>query len=169
MIPRRGTPVVGPDGTSYKSVCAAARALGFHQSTVRHHLITYGNLDLLGVGTVACIHNGVRYPSLQACADALGVARNTLTHHLNTYGNLDRAGIGRPRGNPGNKGRRVVTRIGPMEWARRMDAAADLQISRTSLSRWLGPRATPQQRERLMALAMQAHARRCAASWRGAV
>lgn len=152
--PRRGTPVTGPDGIQYRSCGEAARALGYHVSTIRHHWVTYGHLGLLGSGKTPCEHKGKRYESMEACASALGLKRHTLSHHLEVHGNLDRAGIGKRKGNPGNRGRRLVTRIGPLEWPRRKDAAADLGISSTTLSRWLSPHASKRQRERLIAEAM---------------
>lgn len=160
MISRRGIPVVGPDGITYRSINAAARALGFHQSTVRHHLATYGNLQLLGCGSTPCVHKGVSYPSLEECAQALGVRRHTLSHHLQRHGNLDRVGIGSNRGNPGNVGRRIPLEIGPLSWSRRKDAASDLGVSTTTLSRWTSRRATPRQRERLIGLVMAVAQRR---------
>lgn len=160
MISRRGIPVVGPDGVTYRSINAAARALGFHHSTVRHHLATYGNLQLLGCGSTPCVHNGVSYSSLEECARALGLRRHTLAHHLQRYGNLDRAGIGSNRGNPGNAGRRIPLTVGPLSWPRRKDAANELGVSVTTLSRWVSRSATPRQRERLMGLVMCAAQRR---------
>jgi hypothetical protein len=157
---RKGRAVKGPDGTEYPSVNAAARAMGFHSATLNHHLRRYGNLDLLGCGSIPCEYQGKRYASLMDLAKAIGVARHTLTYHLNTYGNFEKAGQGTRRGNPGNKGRRRPITIGPLHWDRCKDAAEELGISATSFSRWTGPNATPRQREKLLVLAMQAQARR---------
>lgn len=44
---RRGTQVTGPDGTVYPSICAAADALGTHQSNIHHHLNKHGHLGFV--------------------------------------------------------------------------------------------------------------------------
>lgn len=150
------------DGNVYRSCNAAARALGYHHSTIIHHLSKYGNLDLLGSGKIPTEKDGVRYESLTEFAKAVGVKRHTLNHHLARHGNLDRAGLGK-RGNPGNKSRSNETRIGPMTWPSRKAAAADLGLSKDSLRRYLKPTATARQKDVLMARLMAAHQRHLAA------
>lgn len=162
MRARRGRAVVDADGNVYPSCYAASRALGYHHSTILHHLDRYGNLEMLGSGKIPTVRDGVRYESLTAFAKAVGVKRHTLNHHLARHGNLDRVGLGK-RGNPGNKSRSAETRIGPMTWPSRKAAAADLGLSLTSLKRYLKPTATAQQRDRLMARLMAAHQRHLAA------
>lgn len=147
--------VTAPDGTVYPSIRTAARALGYHPATVRHHWLRYGHLNYLGGWAVPCEYEGRTYPSLEALAKVIGVRRHVLSYHIQRYGNFDRAGQGSPRGNPGNKGPRRSIRIGPLQWPSRKQAAADLGISVTSISRWTGPRATAQQRDKLMAAVMR--------------
>jgi hypothetical protein len=153
-----GTPVTGPDGTEYPSRRAAARALGVNIHTIGRHLREHGNLNLINSWPVPCTWQGRHFPSLQAAAEVIGVRRHTLSHHLAKHGNLDLAGKG-PRSNVGNRGYRVPFRFGPHYWPRRIDAAADLGMSTSTLRRISRPSSTPAQRDRLLAAVMAYEAR----------
>ena len=153
-------PVTGPNGEHYRSRSAAARALGVHHSTIDWHLKKYGNLSMVNTWAVPCEHKGRSYPSIAAAAADIGVARHTLHGHLEKHGHLESAGLGRSRGNPGNRGPRKRTKIGPMEWECRLDAARDLRISIATLTRSLSPRASLARREALMIRVMALHDKR---------
>ncbi|RNF32931.1 hypothetical protein A7A09_019145 [Paracoccus methylarcula] len=146
-------PVRGPDGQEYASLSAAARAFGVHITTIRRHLASHGNLDMIGCNTVPCTWNGRGYPSIRAVAKAVGLTPEAVSHHLAKYGNLDRLGIG-SIGSPGNPGNSMPFRFGDLSWPSRGRAARDLGVSQKSLMRWSGPNATAQQRDKLMAAVM---------------
>ncbi|OJH45174.1 NUMOD1 domain-containing DNA-binding protein [Paracoccus sp. SM22M-07] len=147
-------PVTGPDGTHYPTLKAAAVALGVNVCTIRYHLGKYGNLNLINTWSVPVFYRGKAYASIKDCADAHGFARHTLSYHLQAHGNLDKLGAGKGHGNPGNAGNRKATRIGPMQFDRRRDAADALGVNIGTLRRWLAKDATPRQRAALAEAAM---------------
>lgn len=162
MRPRKGRIVVDADGNEYPRCYAAARAMGYDQSTIRHHLNKYGNLDLLGSGKVPVVKDGVHYDSIAEFSRATGASMHSAQRHLAVYGTLDGLRIGRG-GTPGNRAKSTETTIGPMTWPTRKAAAQDLGLSKVSLRRYLKPTATAQQKDVLMARLMAAHQRHLAA------
>ena len=150
----RGFTVVGEDGTVYVSQVAAARALGCHPSTIRRHLDLYGNLSMIGEGFTPCEWRGQHLPTMTALSKASGISLQTICHHLKTHGNLDRLGIGKG-GSRGNRSQSKLVKVGPCEWPSRIALAREMGVSPRSVSNWLSNRASPYQRQRLMAFAMQ--------------
>lgn len=168
-----GVPVDLPDGTVVPSQVAAAKALGIALSTVKRHLARYGHLrQAQAKWEVRVEHNGICWLSQTALADALGLTVQTVIWHLNTHGNLDRLGKG--KGSAGFRkdgpavGRPRPFTFGPMSWESRADAAAELGIARRTLRRWSRPDARRVDREKLLRLVLEAHARREAAARRKA-
>ena len=157
MRSRRGHPVIGPDGTEYPSMSAAARGIGVHFSTVQDHLDRYGNLDLCRPhgACVPVVWRGVEYPSVTACAKAAGVARSVVSIHLAKHGHLDRLGTG-PGGKRGNRANSHPIMIWGMGWPSKKAAARDLGVHPHTLRIWLSHEASPAQRENLM-VAIMAH------------
>lgn len=162
--------IEGPDGVTYPSKTAAAAALGVHRTTVKRHLARFGNLRAVGAGwRRRVVHDGVCYFSIEDAAACLGFKSNTISYHLDRHGNLDRLGLGRAAhafGKPGRPahGRPVPFAFGPLRWASRSKAAAELGIARKTLRLWSRPTARPVDRQKLLRLVMQAQARREAAA-----
>lgn len=167
MIPRRGKPVVGPDGTEYKSQAAAARALGVHHSTIRDHIEKYGSLERIGLDGCRCSWRGKEYPTLQALARASGLARQTILYHLAKHGNLDRLGMGRGRTKGNGSSRAKPVRVGPYEWPSQTMLARELGVPISTLSLWLKPSTPAHHRDRIMQFAMRKSAAGAARSTEG--
>lgn len=144
--------VTGTDGTVYPSHKAAADALGVCRSAVSFHIKKYGNLDRLGYYRTAIADGSQTWGSLTEASKALGVSRGTLNWHLDRHGHLGRVGKRRSfRTNP------KPLQIGPLRWAARVDAAADLGIHPRTLRDWTSPKATAHQVQRLYAAVMELH------------
>ena len=156
--PRRGNPVIGPDGTKYDSQAALARALGVSETTVAYHLGRYGNADGIGAHCVRTMWRDVEYPSLVALSKASGRSMRTSEYHLTRYGNVDRLGVGKS-GTIGNKASSQPVTVGPCKWPSKSEMAADLGVSRPTLRAWLTGKAGPEGHEKLMAAVMAFHAR----------
>ncbi len=154
MTRRRGFAVIGPDGTIYSSQVAAGEALGVHPSTIRSHLDLYGDLSMLGATMTPCEWRGQSFPSIAALSRASGMSVPAIHHHLKAHGNLDRLGCGR-RGRVGNRSKSKPVTVGPCQWQSRTALARDIGVSIRTITNWLSEDASPRQRERLMAFAMQ--------------
>ena len=153
--------VCGPDGTVYPSRAAAARSLGVSYETIRVHLARFGDLARIGPHVVRCLHQGRIYPSLSALCRSTGLSRSAVNYHVRRYGHLDYAGVGRG-GRVVDNGMSRSVAVGPMSWPSISAAARDLGVPMTTLYNWLSPKASPEQRQRLLARVMSAHARKSA-------
>jgi hypothetical protein len=100
---------------------------------------------------------GRSYPSITACARAYGVHRKVVAYHLDTHGNLRLLGTGNRR--KGLKNAAKPIKIGGKVWPSQVAAAADLGLSRAQLIRRMAPDASPDLRDDLIRLVMQAEAR----------
>lgn len=150
----RGKPVTGPDGTAYRSKAAAARAIGVHPCTITCHMRQFGNLENLGLHRTPVTKGHRTWPSIKAAARSLKCAPSLIQWHLRRHGHLDHIGKwgGRRYSKP--------LRIGPVEWPARVDALRDLGITKPTLAKWLSPKASPRQREELIARVMAVQVRR---------
>jgi len=154
-MPRRD-PVTTPDGVRHPSKAAAARHLGVDVSTIRDHLDRYGDLGRVNTWTVRCKAPDLEAPSISEFARRKGVTRNVVYSHLEKFGSLER--VGQRTWKRHNRGQRTV--IGPMSWDSRAAMARDLGVAESTISRYLSKRATVRQREKIVALVMQAACRK---------
>jgi predicted transcriptional regulator len=102
---------------------------------------------------------GKHYPSQRAAAAALGITQSAVSRMLTKRGELSACGL-RKYGAPGNRNAsRPLTigplTIGPLTFESRTKAAERLGITRNQISRWISKRATPGQREMLLAAVMR--------------
>ena len=97
---------------------------------------------------------GQHYPSQRAAAAALGVTQSAVSRMLTKRGELSVCGL-RKYGAPGNRNASRPLTIGPLTFESRTKAAEILGITRNQISRWISKRATPGQREMLLAAVMR--------------
>jgi transcriptional regulator with XRE-family HTH domain len=97
---------------------------------------------------------GQHYPSQRAAAAALGVTESAVSRMLTKRGELSVCGL-RKYGAPGNRNASRPLTIGPLTFESRTKAAERLGITRNQISRWISKRATPGQREMLIAAVMR--------------
>ena len=97
---------------------------------------------------------GQHYPSQRAAAAALGVTESAVSRMLTKRGELSVCGL-RKYGAPGNRNASRPLTIGPLTFESRTKAAEVLGITRNQISRWISKRATPGQREMLLAAVMR--------------
>jgi predicted transcriptional regulator len=97
---------------------------------------------------------GQHYPSQRAAALALGVTQSAVSRMLTNRGHLEGCGL-RKYGAPGNRNASRPLTIGPLTFESRTKAAEALGITRNQISRWISKRATPSQREMLLAAVMR--------------
>jgi predicted transcriptional regulator len=97
---------------------------------------------------------GQHYPSQRAAALALGVTQSAVSRMLTNRGHLEGCGL-RKYGAPGNRNASRPLTIGPLTFESRTKAAEALGITRNQISRWISKRATPGQREMLLAAVMR--------------
>lgn len=160
MRQKRGYAVIGPDGTEYVSMAAAARALGVSHGCVKHHKQKYGDLNQIGSSASVYLWRGKKYQGIKALTAAAGVSRTSVFRHLRRHGNLDRLSNVRG-GQPGNLGLAKTTTIGPHSWPSRRIAAAALRVNYDSFRRWMRSLDDPASRERILAAMTAYEARRC--------
>lgn len=159
---RAGTACTAPDGTSFISYSAAARALGVDVSTVCYHMRKHGHLEYIGSSKCPVSDGRRNWDSMKCAGEALRRARNTIGYHLSRHGHLRNVGAhgGRRHSKP--------LRIGPIEWDAKCDAQRELGVSKPTLRLWMSKDATPEQKEKLMARVMAVQAKRLAAARRAA-
>jgi len=97
---------------------------------------------------------GQHYPSQRAAAAALGVTQSAVSRMLTKKGHLEGCGL-RKYGARGNQNNARPLQIGPMTFPSRKKAAEALGITRNQIERWVSKRATPGQREMLIAAVMR--------------
>jgi predicted transcriptional regulator len=97
---------------------------------------------------------GQHYPSQRAAAAALGITQSAVSRMLTNKGELSACGL-RKYGAPGNRNASRPLTIGPLTFESRTKAAEVLGITRNQISRWISKRATPGQREMLLAAVMR--------------
>jgi predicted transcriptional regulator len=97
---------------------------------------------------------GKHYPSQRAAAAALGITQSAVSRMLTSKGELSACGL-RKYGAPGNRNAARALTIGPLTFESRTKAAEVLGITRNQISRWISKRATPGQREMLLAAVMR--------------
>jgi len=97
---------------------------------------------------------GRRYASQRNAAAALGITQSALSRMLAKKGDLSNAGLG-PTGAPGNQSAARPIQIGPVAFPSRIAAARALGISRSQLQKWISPKASSVQRERLIGAVMR--------------
>jgi len=97
---------------------------------------------------------GQHYPSQRAAALALGVTQSAVSRMLTNRGHREGCGL-RKYGAPGNRNASRPLTIGPLTFESRTKAAEALGITRNQISRWISKRATPGQREMLLAAVMR--------------
>lgn len=97
---------------------------------------------------------GRLYASQRNAAAALGITQSAISRMLAKKGDLSNAGLG-PTGAPGNQSAARPLQIGPVTFPSRIAAAKSLGISRCQLQRWISPKASPAQRERLIGAVMR--------------
>lgn len=63
------------DGRQFRSISAAARALGIDHTTISYHLDTHGNTSKAGTQRRSVDFEGVTYPSIAVASRETGLSR----------------------------------------------------------------------------------------------
>lgn len=140
-------PVIGPDGKSYPSITACAKATKISYGTLYSRLETTGSLAPTNRHMTPVRYRRKVYPSVRALAKKLGCPAVSLGYHLQVYGNLDKFGLGKGHGQT-----RVTkeTNILGVIFESRKAAAAALGVTVGTLRIWISDDATASQRGKLV-------------------
>jgi len=94
------------------------------------------------------------YPSHKEAAEAMGVTSSAISQRLRIKGSADTVGLGLAGGVPGNTNAAKELTIFGVTFPSRSQAAKDLGVSRSQLTKWIAPTASFAQREMLLAALM---------------
>ncbi len=98
---------------------------------------------------------GTVYSSHKEAAEAMGVTPSAISQRLRVNGSADTVGLGLGRGVPGNKNAAKELTILGVTFLSRSQAAKDLGVSRSQLTKWIAPTASNAQRQMLLAALMK--------------
>jgi transcriptional regulator with XRE-family HTH domain len=95
------------------------------------------------------------YSSHKEAAEAMGVTPSAISQRLRVNGSADTVGLGLGRGVPGNTNAAKELTILGVTFRSRSQAAKDLGVSRSQLTKWIAPTASNAQRQMLLAALMK--------------
>ena len=95
------------------------------------------------------------YSSHKEAAEAMGVTPSAISQRLRVNGSADTVGLGLGRGVPGNTNAAKELTILGVTFQSRSQAAKDLGVSRSQLTKWIAPTASNAQRQMLLAALMK--------------
>jgi len=98
---------------------------------------------------------GTVYSSHQEAAQAMGVTPSAISQRLRVKGSADTVGLGLAGGVPGNTNAAKELTILGVRFRSRVQAAKELGITRSQLTKWISQSASDAQRQMLMASVMQ--------------
>lgn len=98
---------------------------------------------------------GTVYSSRQEAAEAMGVTPSAISQRLRMKGSADTVGLGLGGGVPGNKNAAKEMTIFGVTFQSRVQAAKELGITRSRLTKWIAPTASDAQRQMLLAALMK--------------
>jgi DNA-binding transcriptional regulator YdaS (Cro superfamily) len=98
---------------------------------------------------------GTVYSSHQEAAQAMGVTPSAISQRLRVKGSADTVGLGLGGGVPGNTNAAKELTILGVTFPSRSQAAKDLGVSRSQLTKWIAPTASVAQRQMLLAALMK--------------
>jgi len=98
---------------------------------------------------------GTVYSSHQEAAQAMGVTPSAISQRLRVKGSADTVGLGLAGGVPGNKNAAKELKILGVRFRSRVQAAKELGITRSQLTKWIAPTASNAQRQMLLAALMK--------------
>lgn len=98
---------------------------------------------------------GTVYYSHQEAAETMGVTPSAISQRLRVKGSADTVGLGLSGGVPGNKNAAKELTILGVTFPSRSQAAKDLGVSRSQLTKWIAPAASNAQRQMLIAALMK--------------
>jgi len=98
---------------------------------------------------------GTVYSSHQEAAEAMGVTPSAISQRLRMKGSADTVGLGLGGGVPGNKNAAKELKIFGVTFQSRVQAAKELGITRSRLTKWIAPTASDAQRQMLLAALMK--------------
>jgi predicted transcriptional regulator len=100
---------------------------------------------------------GVDYLSAREAAKAIGVSPSAISKALKETGTADNVGQGMLGAKPGNKNGCKPLTIAGLTFTSRTEAAKELGVTRSQITKWISPDASSAQRQMLLAAAMQYH------------
>ena len=103
---------------------------------------------------------GTVYSSQREAAQAMGVTPSAICNRLRAKGSADTVGLGLGGGAPGNKNAAKELTIFGVTFQSRVQAAKELGITRSQMTKWIAPTASYAQRQMLLA-AMMKYQMRC--------
>ena len=95
------------------------------------------------------------YSSHKEAAEAMGVTPSAISQRLRMKGSADTVGLGLGGGVPGNTNAAKELTIFGVTFPSRSQAAKDLGVSRSQLTKWIAPTASNAQRQMLLAALMK--------------
>ena len=98
---------------------------------------------------------GTVYSSHREAAQAMGVMPSAISQRLRMKGSADTVGLGLGGGVPGNKNAAKELTIFGVTFQSRVQAAKELGITRSRLTKWIAPTASDAQRQMLLAALMK--------------
>lgn len=100
---------------------------------------------------------GVDYQSGREAAKAIGVSPSAISKALKETGTADNVGQGMLGAKPGNKNGCKSLTIAGLTFTSRTEAAKELGVTRSQITKWISPNASSAQRQMLLAAAMRYH------------
>jgi len=100
---------------------------------------------------------GVEYTSGREAAKAIGVSPSAISKALIVTGTADHVGLGIKGARPGNKNGVKPLTIAGVTFISRVEAAKELGVTRSQITKWISPNASSAQRQMLLAAAMRYH------------
>ena len=100
---------------------------------------------------------GVEYTSGREAAKAIGVSPSAISKALIVTGTADHVGLGIKGAGPGNKNGVKPLTIAGVIFISRVEAAKELGVTRSQITKWISPNASSAQRQMLLAAAMRYH------------
>lgn len=98
---------------------------------------------------------GVDYLSAREAAKAIGVSPSAISKALKETGTADNVGQGMLGAKPGNKNGCKSLTIAGLTFTSRTEAAKELGVTRSQITKWISPNASSAQRQMLLAAVMR--------------